>query len=89
MEKDSPYGLTGVELRRGMRGAELGNQHFSSFRNLFMSHAGACSIAVQLLTAAFGAKTGRVARRMPPPTNLRHSSPLAHTCPADRLLLRH
>eukprot|EP00972_Heterocapsa_arctica_P077462 11425871-Heterocapsa_arctica.AAC.1 len=72
-----------------MRGAELGNQHFSSFRNLLLSQPGACSIATQLLTDAFGKETGRAVRRMPQPNNIQHSSPLAHTCPADPVLLRH
>eukprot|EP00972_Heterocapsa_arctica_P005320 787270-Heterocapsa_arctica.AAC.1 len=59
MEKDQPYGLTGVELRKGMRGAELGNQHHSSFRNLFLSQTGACSIATQLIQDAFAPATGK------------------------------
>eukprot|EP00972_Heterocapsa_arctica_P100176 14771543-Heterocapsa_arctica.AAC.1 len=89
MEKEQPYGLTGVELRKGVRGAELGNQHYSSFRNLFLSQTGACSIAAQLIANAFGPTTGEAVAGMPPPSCVTHCSPLAHTCPADTLLLRH
>eukprot|EP00972_Heterocapsa_arctica_P025158 3706571-Heterocapsa_arctica.AAC.1 len=67
MEKDQPYGLTGVELRKGMRGAELGNQQYSSFRNLFLSQTGASSIAAQLLENAFGATTGKAVAGIPAP----------------------
>eukprot|EP00972_Heterocapsa_arctica_P107379 15815787-Heterocapsa_arctica.AAC.1 len=89
MEKVQPYGLTGVELRKAARGAELGNQHYSSFRNLFLSQTGACSIAAQLITEAFGPTTGGKVAAPPAQTGVTHSSPLAHTCPADSLLLRH
>eukprot|EP00972_Heterocapsa_arctica_P073462 10849896-Heterocapsa_arctica.AAC.1 len=62
-----------------MRAAELGNQHFSSFCNLFLSQAGACGIAKQLLRNALGPRTARTVGLQPRPNNLRHTSAMAHT----------
>eukprot|EP00972_Heterocapsa_arctica_P105928 15603751-Heterocapsa_arctica.AAC.1 len=72
-----------------MRAAELGNQHFSSFSNLFLSQSGACSIAKQLLRDAFGPRTANAVGAQPRHNSLLHTSAMAHTCPADMLLLRH
>eukprot|EP00972_Heterocapsa_arctica_P088840 13102210-Heterocapsa_arctica.AAC.1 len=72
-----------------MRAAELENQHFSSFCDVFLSQTGACGIARQLLRSALGSRTAHTVGLQPRPNNLRHTSVMAHTCPADMLLLRH
>ncbi len=81
MEGSNPYALTGVEFRRGMRGAELGNHHYTSFRNLFAQQPGAVSQASDLLQAAIGTGVSAILKQAPMAARVLHDSPIAHHLP--------